>query len=400
MNSIVPPPALLPTPQISPGAPNSGNLAAKTPVTATPNLSPRQKLNSPLRKKLAIAAAVLAVLAIGVAVWIELKPSGPGKNFASGNGRIEATEIDVATKLAGRVQKIMVDEGDFVQIGDPLAQMQIDVLNAERDEALAQAQQAVTQVASAEAQVAARESDTTAAQATVAQRNAELDAAQRRFARTELLSSNGVATAQEVDDGRATLHGNEAAVTAAKAQVTAAQAAIKAAQAQVVGAQAGVTASTATIARIEADIQDSLLKSTCEGRVQYRVAQPGEVLGAGGTVLNLVDLNDVYLTFFLSDSVAGRIALGTEVHLVLDAAPQFVIPATVSFVATVAQITPKTVETATERQKLMFRVKAQISRELLQKNLKQVKTGLPGVAWIKLDSNAKWPANLEIKVPQ
>jgi HlyD family secretion protein len=196
------------------------------------------------------------------------------------------------------------------------------------------------------------------------------------------------------------LHGNQAAVTAAQAQVTAAQAAIKAAQAQVVGAKAGVTASVATIARIEADITDSLLKSPCEGRVQYRVAQPGEVLGAGGTLLNLVDLNDVYLTFFLSDDVAGKVAIGSEVHLVLDAAPQYVIPATVSFVATVAQFTPKTVETATERQKLMFRVKAQIGRELLQKNLTKVKTGLPGVAWIKLDADAKWPANLEIKVPK
>jgi HlyD family secretion protein len=85
---------------------------------------------------------------------------------------------------------------------------------------------------------------------------------------------------------------------------------------------------------------------------------------------------------------------------VLDAAPQYVFPATISFVATVAQFTPKTVETASERQKLMFRVRAQISRELLQKNLKQVKTGLPGVAWIKLDAAAKWPANLEIKVPE
>jgi HlyD family secretion protein len=194
-----------------------------------------------------------------------------------------------------------------------------------------------------------------------------LDAAQRRFARTQMLSTNGVVTSQEVDDDRASLHGTEAAVTAAQAEVTAAQAAIKAAQAQVVGRNAGVTASAAAIATIDADITDSLLKSACEGRVQYRVAQPGEVLGAGGTVLNLVDLNDVYLTFFLSDAVAGKVAIGTEVHLVLDAAPQDVIPATVSFVATVAQFTPKTVETADERQKLMFRVKAQISRDVAAK---------------------------------
>ena len=347
-----------------------------------------------------MASIAAAVSVIGVVIYFVLQPSGPGKGFVSGNGRIEATEIDVATKLAGRVQNIMVNEGDFVQIGEPLAQMQTDVLDAQRAEAQAQSQQAITAVASAEAQVAARQSDTAAAQATVSQRAAELDAAQRRFVRAQILSTNGVVTLQELDDDRASLHGTEAAVTAAQAEVTAAQAAAKAAQAQVVGANAGVTASVATIATIDADITDSLLKSSCEGRVQYRVAQPGEVLGAGGTVLNLVDLNDVYLTFFLSDAVAGKVAIGTEVHLVLDAAPQEVIPATVSFVATVAQFTPKTVETADERQKLMFRVKAQISRALLQKNLKQIKTGLPGVAWIKLDAAAKWPANLEVKVPQ
>jgi HlyD family secretion protein len=189
-------------------------------------------------------------------------------------------------------------------------------------------------------------------------------------------------------------------VTAAQAQVTAAQAAIKAAQAQVVSASSGVTASEAAIARVEADIQDSQLKSPRDGRVQYRVAQPGEVLAGGGKVLNLIDLNDVYMTFFLPETAVGKVALGSEVRLVLDAAPQYVIPAKVSYVASVAQFTPKTVETASERQKLMFRVKAQIGRELLQKNLKLIKTGLPGMAWLKLDPQAQWPANLAIKVPE
>jgi len=329
-----------------------------------------------------------------------MKPSGPGEGFVSGNGRIEATEIDVATKLAGRVQEILVNEGDFVKIGQPLAQMQIDVLDAQRDEAQAQSQQAVTAVASAEAQVAARKSDTAAAQAVVSQRSSELDAAQRRFTRTKILSTDGIATMQELDDDRATLHGTEAAVTTAQAQVAAAQAAIKAAQAQVAGANSGVTASEATIARVEADIADSQLKSPRDGRVQYRVAQPGEVLAAGGKVLNLVDLSDVYLTFFLPETAVGRVLLGGEVRVILDAAPQYVIPAKVSYVASVAQFTPKTVETASERQKLMFRVKAQFGHKLLQDNLKVVKTGLPGVAWLKLDEKAQWPANLAIKVPE
>ena len=329
-----------------------------------------------------------------------MKPSGPGAGFVSGNGRIEATEIDIATKLAGRVQEMLVNEGEFVKVGQTLARMQIDVLDAQRDEAQAQSQQAVTAVASAEAQVAARKSDTAAAQAVVIQRSSELDAAQRRFSRTETLSKDGVATAQELDDNRATVHGTEAAVTAAQAQVAAAQAATKAAQAQVAGANSGVTASEATIARVEADIADSQLKSPRDGRVQYRVAQPGEVLAAGGKVLNLVDLSDVYLTFFLPETAVGRVALGSEVRVILDAAPQYVIPAKISYVASTAQFTPKTVETVSERQKLMFRVKAQIGRDLLQKHLKVVKTGLPGVAWLKLDATAKWPANLEIKLPE
>jgi HlyD family secretion protein len=352
------------------------------------------------KKKWAVAAIAVVAVAIVVVVWLKLRPSGPGAGFVSGNGRVEATEIEVATKLGGRVETILVNEGDFVQAGQSLAQMQIDVLDAQRDEARAQNRQAITGVASAEAQVAARQSDTAAAKATVGQRASELDAAQRRFARIENLSSNGVATAQELDDGRATVDGAKATVTAAQAQVAAAQAAVTAAQAQVAGANSGVTASEATIARIQADIVDSQLKSPRDGRVQYRIAQPGEVLAAGGKVLNLVDLGDVYLTFFLPETAVGKVALGSEVRVILDAAPQYVIPAQVSFVATVAQFTPKTVETATERQKLMFRVKAQFGRELLQKNLKLVKTGLPGVAWLKLDAKAQWPANLAIKVPE
>ena len=381
-------------------APVEAGTAQTIPATVASTAPYKNKFTAFFKKNWVVTAIAFAVLVIAVVLWLKLKPSGPGVGFVSGNGRVEATEIDIATKLAGRVQGIMVNEGDFVQAGQTLAQMQVDVLDAQRDAARAQSQQAITSVASAEAQVVARQSDTVAAQATVAQRQAELDAAQRRFSRTKTLSTNGVATLQELDDDRASLHGTEAAVTAAQAQVTAAQAAIKAAQAQVVGANSAVTASKATVASIEADIADSQLKSPRDGRVQYRVAQPGEVLAPGGKVLNLVDLGDVYLTFFLPETAVGKVALGSEVRVILDAAPQYVIPAQVSYVATVAQFTPKTVETASERQKLMFRVKAQFGRELLQKNLKLVKTGLPGVAWLKLEANTEWPANLAIKVPE
>ena len=357
-------------------------------------------LSPALKKNLFLAAAAIVIALIAWGVWTMTRPKGLGEGFVSGNGRIEATEIDVASRYPGRVVEIFVFEGDFVQAGQVLAQMQIDVLTAQRDEARAQQQQAITGVASAEAQARMRESELAAAQAIVVQRASELDNAKRRLARSQTLSREGATSIQQLDDDQAAVYNAQAALAAAEAQAKAAAAAIVASKSQVTGARAAIEAATATIARIDADIKDSQLKAPRDGRVQYRVAQPGEVLGAGGKVLNMVDLSDVYMTFFLPETVAGKVALGSEVRLVLDAAPGSVVPARVSFVASVAQVTPKTVETAVERQKLMFRVKARIDPELLKKHLKQVKTGLPGMAWIKLDRQAEWPESLKIKVAE
>jgi HlyD family secretion protein len=373
------------------------NEPAQPPAPATPAVP---SLFQKIKKWLIPILVIAALAAAALVAWQMLRPKGPGKGFVNGNGRLEATEIDVAAKLAGRVEDILVNEGDFVTAGQTLAHMQVQTLAAQRDEAAARLQQAITAVASAEAQVAMRESDKQAVLALVTQRESESDAARRRLARSETLTREGAASAQELDDDRARQRSTQAAVAAAKAQVGAAQAAIVAARTQVVSAQSAITAVEATVTRIKADIDDSALTAPRDGRVQYRVAQPGEVLAAGGKVLNLVDLADVYMTFFMPETVAGRLALGSEVHIILDAAPQYVIPTKVSFVASTAQFTPKTVETASERQKLMFRVKAQIDRQLLQKHLKLVKTGLPGMAWIKLDPQAQWPAELAIKVPQ
>jgi len=231
---------------------------------------------NPKVKKWLIMAVVVAVIG-GMVAWLlwekYVKPSGPGLGFVSGNGRIEATEIDVATKLAGRIDEILVAEGDFVELGQTLVRMNVDVLNAQRDEAIAQSKQAVAAVASAKAQVTARQSDTAASIAMVGQRESELDVASRTLARTEKLTKSGSISMQEYDDDKARVRTAEAALAGSKAQVAAAQAATVAAQAQVEGAGFAVTASHATIARIVADIEDSLIKSPRNGRIQYRVEQ-------------------------------------------------------------------------------------------------------------------------------
>ncbi|WP_417788141.1 HlyD family secretion protein [Stutzerimonas xanthomarina] len=346
--------------------------------------------------KVLAAAAVIAV--IGALLWSELRPSGLGEGFASGNGRIEATEIDVATKSPGRVIEILVDEGDFAQPGQVLARMDTDVLQAQLNQARAQVRQGENAILTAEAMVAQRESERATAEAVVTQRRAELTATQKRHQRTETLVARNAMARQQLDDDLAAMQSAQAALAAARSQVISADAGIAAAKSQVIEARSAVEAAQAGVERLQADIRDSELKSDRVARVQYRVAQPGEVLGAGGKLLNLIDLADVYMTFFLPERQAGRVAIGAEVRLVIDAAPQYVIPAKVSYVASVAQFTPKTVETESEREKLMFRVKARIDPELLKRHMEQVKTGLPGMAYLKLDAESEWPADLQINV--
>jgi HlyD family secretion protein len=374
--------------------PPADQSAAGQPL-AGPSRAPTKRLRNPPVKKVLGAFVVVLLVAVAVAAWYAMQPAPLPAGFASGNGRLEATDIDVAAKIGGRLKDIYVGEGQLVKAGQVVAQMDVETLEAQRAEARAKLNRAIQAVATADSMVSVRRSDKATAEAVVAQRDTELDAARRRLARTEELAKEGAETLQRLDDDRAAVRSAQAALTAANAQVAAAQAAIAAAETEAVGVRAEVNAVKATIARIGADIDDSQLKAPRDGRVQFKVTQPGEVLGAGGKVLNLVDLTDVYMTFFLPEAVAGRLAVGAEARIILDAAPHLVIPAKVTFVADVAQYTPKTVETATERQKLMFRVRAHIPEDLLRQHMDLVKTGLPGFAYVRWQNDAVWPEHLK-----
>ena len=186
-------------------------------------------------------------------------------------------------------------------------------LDAQLRQAEAQLRRAIISVDTAKSLVAQREAERKSATAVIAQRNAELDTADRKLQRSEQLIRTNAVPQQVLDDDRAAAEGAKAAVAAAEAQRAAAEAAISSAQAQVVDAEASIDAARAAIESIKADINDSTLMTPRDGRVQFRVAQPGEVLSAGGRVLNLVDLGDVYMTFFLPTAHAGRVAIGSEV---------------------------------------------------------------------------------------
>jgi len=323
------------------------------------------------RKSVAVLAlAILAVVAAVAAMQYVQQPALP-ETIASGNGRLEATEVDIATKFAGRLSRVNAREGDDVEAGQILASVDASELEAE----LWQAQALVTQA----------QTQRSAAVAVIAHRRSELTLAERNLVRYRTLY-------EKRDVSTELLQRNETIVQTARA-------ALAAAEAELNHAEAVIEAAVARVDAIRTRIDDSELKTPISGRVLYQLAQPGEVLGAGGKVLTVLDLTDVYMTIFLPTRQAGRLRVGDEARIVLDALPDYVVPATVSFVSPKAQFTPKEVETRTEREKLMFRVKVRISPALLAEHADIRKTGVPGVAFVRVDPQAEWPERLSERLP-
>lgn len=307
----------------------------------------------------------------GFRVWQHMQPPPLPEGFTVGNGRLEATDIDIATKLAGRLQDVLLREGDTVEAGQVVARMDTRTLEAQLRQAQAKVQQA-------------RDAKDSAA-AVVVQRQSELAFAKIEYKRAQDLAARKVISDQQLDIARTHVQTSEAVLVAARSAV--------------VEAQAAIDAAIAETERLQVEIDDSVLKAPRHGRVQYRLAEPGEVLDAGGRVLTMLDLTDVYMTLFLPEAEAGRVAIGGEARIVLDAAPHLVVPATVYFVDAEAQFTPKTVETATERQKLAFQVRVRIAADLLRQYEPLVKTGLPGVAYVRLAADRPWPESLQVRLP-
>jgi len=315
---------------------------------------------------LAVTAAVLAVLG-----WQILQKPPLPEGIASGNGRLEAIQVDITSKFPGRLAELYAREGDSVKAGQVLARMDVRELEADLHQAQAQVTQAQKQ--------------RSAAAAVIAQRNSEVTLAEKNLARSRELYENQNIPIEQLQRSETTVQTAQAALSVAEAELALAGAAIDAAQARVES--------------VRTRIDDGTLKTPLAGRVLYRLAEPGEVLPAGGKVFTVLDLTDAFMTIFLPTMQAGRLRMGDEARIVFDAIPEYVIPATISFVSPEAQFTPKEVETRTEREKLMFRVKVRIDPVLLAKHSAIMKTGVPGVAYVRLGADVAWPETLQVHLP-
>ena len=323
------------------------------------------------KKQAALTALVALMVILAIFTWQRLQTPGLPESIASGNGRLEATQVDITTKFAGRLEEVNVKEGDSIEAGQVLARMDVRELKAE----LRQAQALVIQAQKQRA----------AASAVIIQRQSEVLLAKKNLMRSrELYENQSIAIEQ--------LQYSETAVQTA-------QAALSAAEAELALAEAAIDAARARVESVRTRIDDSTLKTPLSGRVLYRLAEPSEVLPAGGKVFTVLDLTDVSMTIVLPTLQAGRLHIGDEARIVLDAISEYTIPATISFVSPEAQFTPKEVETRSEREKLMFRVKVRIDPELLIKHSSLVKTGVPGLTYVRLGTDVSWPESLTVNLP-
>ena len=316
--------------------------------------------------------------------------------FVMGNGRIEATEVTISAKLAGRIEKIYIEGGQLVTNGQKLVEMQTDELRADLLKAKAALAEAEAKVKEAESAIAVREAEAEAAKGTVAEKKSQLRGAENKERRFKSTAS-GALPVTEIEDAETMVQSHKAQLMSAEASAQKAAAEVESAKSRLEVARADVEAQKAAIKRIEVDLNDCTIVAKHDGRIQYRIAQVGEMVGSGAGILNLVDLTDVYMTLFIPEKLIGSIAQGAECRIVLDAAKEWPIHANISYVSSIAQFTPKTVETEVEREKLMFKVRARIPPENLKKYIEYARTGLPGVAYVRLDPTAEWPEFLRTR---
>jgi len=313
-----------------------------------------------------LLAAAVAAGFFAYRYWQSLKTVLPA-GIACGNVRVEAKLVDVAAKEPLRVKQILVDEGDLVERGLVLVRLDTNTLRAE--------------LAEAEANVASAREQETVVRSGIVKKKSEVDLAVVELERAGKLLPSGAVSQEEYDRRSTYLDVARAAMAEEEAKLRTAQQQAKAAE--------------AAVATIQTRIDDATLKSPVRGRVLYRLAEVGEVLAPGGKALTLVNLEDVYMEIFLPSQQAARLTVGTEARITVDHAPGRAAAGHVSFISPEAQFTPKQVETHSERDKLMFRVKIRVPEELVSAYIERIKTGVRGMGYVKVDPSAVWPDWLE-----
>ncbi len=285
------------------------------------------------------------------------------------SGQVEATEVQIAADVGGRILELRVAEGDRVSAGDPVARLdardaELQIARAAAEKATAEAQLRLLQAGSRPEDIRQADAQIEAAAAEAAVIDAEIAAAELDLQRfTALLAANAGAQKPR-DDAQARLDGLRQRRRAADERVRSARAAADrqrqgARPEEIQAARARVDATAAQIAVLEKTVADATVVSPVSGIVTQQVADAGEVVARGAPIAVVTDLDRAWANLFVPEPLVPRLRLGQAATVYTDAGGAG-LPGTVSFISPRAEFTPRNVQTAEERSKLVYRIKVSV----------------------------------------
>jgi HlyD family secretion protein len=300
---------------------------------------------------------ILALALAGGAAYMKFfRNENRGSNYA-GSGTVEATEAALGFQAPGRIEFIGPREGDSVKAGDELARLDREELEARRTQAQWQLAAARATLEDLEAGAGREERET--AREALKSADQKLADAQRDYERARRLFQGG-AISQEAHD-KARLAFDVATSQRNQAQTAVEQAERSPRPQRVTMQRAVIAQAEAALRQADAALKNAAIKAPFAGVVAVRDREPGETVAAGAPVLTIVDLTDRWIRIYIREDQIGAVRIGQLATIKSDTYPEKTYAGTVSFIASQAEFTPRNVQTAEERVKLVYAVKVRIT---------------------------------------
>jgi len=317
--------------------------------------------------RIIIGGVVLST--IGAFAVYRTTSAADNTNAILASGTVEATQAELGFQLAGRLETLSVREGDKVSAGAELAVLERDDLLAQRE--VAKAQVAAAQAVLSELVAGSRREEIAHARATLAVATERRDAARRDVDRLKPLADQSLISKQAFDNQTTALAIANGEVTKAKEELQILETGSR--PERIAAQRAALAQAAATVQRIEAQLAQTSLEAPFSGTVTVRHREPGEALSPGTPVLTVRNFDDRWVRIYVPGDDVGKLALGQAAKITGDADPEKTYTGTISYIASVAEFTPRNVQSTKDRVKLVYEVRIRITGDAMV----DLKPGLP-----------------------
>jgi HlyD family secretion protein len=315
-----------------------------------------------------VIPVVVGLAVVGLGVYLVVRNGGADDALLA-SGTVEATEASLGFQVPGRVERIVPAEGDRVNAGDELAWLDRTELEARRAQAAAQL--AAARAGLAELEAGARTEELAQAREAARAATERYADAQRDFQRVERLLQGGAVSQEAYDKAKLALDVATSQRDQAAQQLSLVETGPR--PERIAAQRAAVAQGEAAVRQVEAALANAVITAPFDAVVTIRDREPGETAGAGAPVLTLMNLNDRWVRIYIREDRIGAVQVGQEASITADTYPDKQYRGTVSFISSQAEFTPRNVQTAEERVKLVYAVKVRIMGDPAN----QLKPGMP-----------------------